>query len=31
MVAVTGYFRWKKMDGSENWQKIKADANLKIC
>ena len=30
MVAVTGYFRWKKRGRSENWQDIKAAANLKI-
>ncbi len=30
MVGITGYFRWKKMGKSENWQDIKADANLRI-
>ncbi len=30
MVAVTGYFKWKKMKKAENWQDIKAVANLRI-
>ncbi len=30
MVAVTGYFRWKKIKKTENWQNIKAAANLRI-
>jgi len=31
MVAIAGYFRWKKIGKSENWQDIKTAANLKIC
>ncbi len=30
MIAVTGYFRWKKIKKAEKWQDIKAVANLRI-